>query len=85
MDQYNLAMIGTKDLFDKARAYAQRFMPFKQGEPDGWVFSKEDIPYVGTCQVLKTLSKDVAELAAKAFKNIEGLLVLTPVISELER
>ena len=82
--QYNVAMLGDEGAFEKARVYMQNFMPFERGNPDGWALSKEDIRYVGKCQVLKALSKDVAVLAAKTLRNIEGLLVLNPSVSELE-
>jgi len=84
MNQYNIVLIGAERVLEKARAYAQKFMPFEFGNPKGWVFSKEDIPYVGECQVLKILSEEIAELAAKTLRGIEGLLVLNPAVSALE-
>ena len=85
MEQYNMVMVGSESALQKARAYAQKFMPFNEhGDPNGWVFSKETMRYIGECQVLKTIRKKVAETAAEAFKSIEGLLILPIATSKLE-
>jgi hypothetical protein len=77
-------MIGDKARLAKARVYMQQFMPFEYGNPNGWILSKENIEYIGKCHVLKTIKKEVAELATRTLRSIEGLFILGPTVSELE-
>ena len=56
-------------------AYSQGIMPFnKCGSPDGWVFSQEVVRGKSSL-VVRTSSKETADLATRGFHRIPGVVV----------
>lgn len=77
-NQYNVVILPeSENALTGVKMVTQGILPYdRSGNPYRWVFSREEIPYVGNGVVFKTLDQETADLVFNTLDDLADIRVL---------